>query len=296
MASASIASSHASSAFSSLHIIEPASHHTYTAVFLHGRGSHGEEFAEELFGSYLPGQQTILEAFPGLRCVFPSSRILWDSTFEEDMPAWFEARSLSNTRERQDLQMPGLGESVAYVQGVINDEIKRLDGRSQNVCVVGISQGCAIGLWALLSGGRQLGAFVGASGWLPFAAEIQAVFGQGAECPETGVTTAKGMEFVKSVMGGTSSSSSSSGSSSGSLFESGRACMATPVLLGHGEDDAYVDIELGREVLHTLERIGLAAEWREYSGAEQEGHWFKAPEQLDDMTAFLVKAMGLVPA
>jgi hypothetical protein len=29
--------------------------------------------------------------FPGWRWVFPSSRILWSSTFREEMPAWFDA-------------------------------------------------------------------------------------------------------------------------------------------------------------------------------------------------------------
>lgn len=63
--------------------------------------------------------------------------------------------------------------------------------------------------------------------------------------------------------------------------------LSTPVFLGHGADDAYVNIELGRQARHVLSQIGLKVEWREYSGAEQEGHWMKAPEELDDVAEFL---------
>ncbi|KAL2758971.1 hypothetical protein ACRALDRAFT_2017830 [Sodiomyces alcalophilus JCM 7366] len=35
---------------------------------------------------------------------------------------------------------------------------------------------------------------------------------------------------------------------------------------------------------------GLRIEWREYSGADQEGHWRKESEELDDMVHFLAAA------
>lgn len=69
---------------------------------------------------------------------------------------------------------------------------------------------------------------------------------------------------------------------------------STPVLMGHGSDDAYVDIELGREVQTTLRHIGFEVEWKEYSGADEEGHWLKEPEQVDDISAFIQRAIGLV--
>ena len=36
--------------------------------------------------------------------VFPSSRQLWDSTFQETMPAWFEAASLTDINLKKELQ------------------------------------------------------------------------------------------------------------------------------------------------------------------------------------------------
>ena len=50
-----------------------------------------------------------------------------------------------------------------------------------------------------------------------------------------------------------------------------RSSSLTPVLMGHGIDDAYVDIELGRQAAGVLLQIGLVVEWKEYSGAEEEG-------------------------
>jgi predicted esterase len=68
------------------------------------------------------------------------------------------------------------------------------------------------------------------------------------------------------------------------------ALLATPVFLGHGVDDAVVDVELGRRAHEVLADVGFQVAWKEYSGAELEGHWLKAPEQIDDIASFLLKA------
>ncbi len=67
--------------------IEPRSRHTHTAVFLHDRGSTGEEFARELVESLLPEHSALDGRFAGWRWVFPSSRSVWNEAFGETMPA-----------------------------------------------------------------------------------------------------------------------------------------------------------------------------------------------------------------
>jgi len=67
--------------------------------------------------------------------------------------------------------------------------------------------------------------------------------------------------------------------------------LCTPVFLGHGVDDAYVDVELGRQAVRVLTRIGFDTEWREYSGADQEGHWLKMPEEMDDIVDFISRKL-----
>jgi lysophospholipase-2 len=62
-----------------------------------------------------------------------------------------------------------------------------------------------------------------------------------------------------------------------------------PVFIGHGVDDAYVDVKLGRQAARILTQAGLLVEWKEYSSAEEEGHWFKIPDEMDDIHRFLAR-------
>lgn len=156
----------AANSFGPVHVVEPSSQYTHTAILLHGRGSNGEEFAEELFESTLPGQPTLAQKLPGWRFVFPSSRELWSTLFEEEMPAWFEAHSLMDITVRQDLQLEGIRESVKHLTGLLDEEIGRLGGESERVVLGGIIQGAAIGMWTFLcseDSTRRLGAFFGVS-------------------------------------------------------------------------------------------------------------------------------------
>jgi len=269
--------------FGAVHIIEPISEHTHTAIMLHGRGSNGPEFAEELAETAAPGQTPLTQRFPGWRWVFPSSQELWSTAFEEMLPAWFEAHSLTDTTVREDLQMEGIRQSVAYIQSVLDREVAALGGETEKVVVMGISQGGAIGMWTLLCQGRldrRFGAFVGASTWLPFAATIERLLGKG-NAHDTAKTVSDSNSsdaFVADIMSTLNPLAAS---------PTGKALFSTPVFLGHGVDDAVVDVELGRQAKQVLANIGLQVKWKEYSGAELEGHWFKTPEQVDDMAAFL---------
>lgn len=170
-----------------VHALESTANHTHTAIFLHGRGDNGPDFAEELFASTISGAgevvaskaqtpgpaPTLRSRFPSWRWVFPSAPDRWSTVFNEEFPAWFEAHSLSDITLRDDLQMEGIRDSVVDIMGILDDEVHRLRGNAQNVVLGGISQGAAVGLWVLLSllDPRQaraeciprLGAFVGAS-------------------------------------------------------------------------------------------------------------------------------------
>lgn len=266
-----------SHSFPDLHIIEPTSPHTHThtAILLHGRGSNGPEFAEELQEeSKLPGQPTLAQKFPTWRFVFPSSRQLWSTLFEEDMPAWFEAHSLTDITSRQELQEPGIIEAVGYLSSVLDDEIERVGGDAGKVVLGGISQGAAVGMWTLLCRKKsdRLGGFVGASTWLPFAEDIREYLGKGEE-------NSPGRGFVESMMSHLRHLDTRPRES--------RGWLNTLVFLGHGVDDGMVDIELGRQAKKVLEQLGMEVEGKEYEGADLEGHWVKVPEEMDDIARFL---------
>lgn len=54
------------------YVVEPVTAHDHTVIALHGRGSHGLEFAEELFEVKSSSDMTFAEQFPTCRWVFPS--------------------------------------------------------------------------------------------------------------------------------------------------------------------------------------------------------------------------------
>lgn len=266
------------------YVINPATEHTHTVILLHGRGDSGPDYAEALCSSRLSekfGSETLPTLLPSWRWVFPSAPLHWSVKFEEELHMWFQADS-SDPLLVQDPQMGGIIESATEVTKIIDEEMRRLGGRSKNIALGGISQGAAMGLWVLLHQDRtpNLGAFVGASCWLPFASKMgvsslnideqsRDLHLGGQECPSLIIS---GQETTKD-----------------SLQKHGRThpLRATPIFLGHGMDDAYVDINLGHEAQNILSSFGFNVIWKEYTGAEQEGHWYKEPEELEDIAQFL---------
>ena len=260
--------------FGPTHIVDPVTEHTHTAILLHGRGSNGPEFAQELFEeTQSPDGSSLAQKLPSWKWIFPSSREIWSEAFEEDMPAWFEAHSLTDTTARQDVQIPGIRDSTAYVKIIIDEEIEKLDGMSERVVLGGISQGGAVALWTLLNQGEKpFGAFFGTNTWLPFASSLQDSMSQGAEMSEN-----EGVVFLAGML---------------SPRQDQMPKRSTRVFLGHGTDDAYVDVELGRQARDVLTQVGYSVEWKEYTGAELEGHWIKAPEELEDLLEFFTKTLS----
>lgn len=155
------------SKFPAPHVLRPSSSHTHTIILLHGRGSNGPEFAEELFESHTSKGLNLQEHLPGWKWVFPTSHSNFSTVFREEMDEWFDIYSLTDPNLRQELQTEGLQQSVAFVRRLVEDEINILNGDAGRVVLGGISQGCATAIRAMFSG-PKLGAFVGFCGWLPF--------------------------------------------------------------------------------------------------------------------------------
>ena len=168
----------------------------------------------------------------------------------------------------------------------MEDEVNMLGGQRDKVWVAGMSMGMAVGLWTVLALGRgmEVGGFVGMCGWLPFAGEIEGfVRARGDGGGEDGVVRVS--RFIRKAVG------LDDGTIEGE--EGSRSLLSTPILLLHGVDDAFVDIALGREASSVLRRIGLDVESKEYSGAENDGHWVKEPEGFDEIVAFITKHASL---
>ena len=265
--------------------------HTHTAILLHGRGSNGPEFAEELFSSMTSRNKNLAACLPNWRWVFPTSRDRWTTVFQEEMPAWFDAYSLTNIQDRQDLQVDGLRESVLHILEILETEIRLLDGKASHVYLGGISQGMAVALWTVFCArdriNQQLGGILGFCGWLPFANQAEDLIRQ-----SKGTDTHHGVPdryrlqrlisdlFLNTVGIAEASQTVDAVDKVSPIF-------STPVLLGHGIDDAYVPVELGQQALRILREVMDRVEGKEFSGAEGEGHWIKEPEGFDHILDFL---------
>ncbi|RAH50691.1 uncharacterized protein BO95DRAFT_438459 [Aspergillus brunneoviolaceus CBS 621.78] len=280
-------------AFPTPHIHPPQTthKHTHTAILLHGRGSNGPEFANELFSFLTSHSKSLPDALPTWRWVFPTSRDRLTTRFQEEICSWFDAYSLSDIQERQYLQVEGLRESVSYILEILDREISLLGGEASHVYLGGISQGMATALWTLFCAGgrigRCLGGVLGFCGWVPFAREIEGLLQQAA-----GDDTLRVQRLVCGFcveMLGFSQPYGEVESHGASL-----PLFSTRFLLGHGTDDVWVPVELGRQALQVVK--GLTAgevEWMEYAGAEGDGHWIKEPEGFDVILKFLGRGSQL---
>ncbi|KAK6502615.1 hypothetical protein TWF506_003195 [Arthrobotrys conoides] len=63
-------------------------------------------------------------------------------------------------------------------------------------------------------------------------------------------------------------------------------CLKTPVFLGHGEEDEKVNVSLGRQTRDALLGLSMDVTWKLYADF---GHWYKVPDEIDDIVAFLQK-------
>jgi lysophospholipase II len=68
-----------------------------------------------------------------------------------------------------------------------------------------------------------------------------------------------------------------------------QALMATPVFLGHSEDDETVLVVSGKRMYDILRhRLGLSVDYHEYPTG---GHWVNEPQGVDDLVEFLRENM-----
>lgn len=190
-------------------IIEPLQlPHQQTFILLHGRGSSGHKFGPILLETSIAppeplpptntrnhqvinrntatlslqtnsdstspstGNLTLATAFPNARFVFPTAARRRATIYKRAYThQWFDNWKLDPPATyREDLQIDGLRETVAYLHEVLREEINLVPGGARNIVFGGLSQGCAAALVSfLLWEGDKLGAAVGMCGWLPFA-------------------------------------------------------------------------------------------------------------------------------
>ncbi|KAL8651989.1 MAG: hypothetical protein Q9226_004457 [Calogaya cf. arnoldii] len=247
--------------FPALHIVQPTKPHHCTIIALHGRGSNGPEFAEELFEDKTSSNLTLTEHFPHCKWIFPSSQKRYSTVFQGEMDEWFDIYSLTNPSTQEELQVEGLRDSIKHILEIIDREAEVV--LPSNIVLLGISQGCATAIHALLACQHLLGGFIGIAGWMPYRQQILdlARYGNGLG------------KFYEQTLGLTGASTAQSN-------------LTTPALLSHCTDDDVVDIQLGhhlRDALTTPD-LGMDVIFKEFAKG---GHWIPGSDGFDTLVDFL---------
>ncbi|RAQ57200.1 phospholipase/carboxylesterase [Aspergillus flavus] len=253
--------------------------HTHTIILLHGRGSNGERFGQVFLKS-----TDIARCLPTVKFVFPT------------------AKKTSLHRAKTDSHHPvidGLEESTCFLCGLIDEEARLLNGEYPRVIIGGLSQGCATSVFCLLGGFpeddkiRQLGGFIGMSGWLPFERDISRLLESGEDESETEDDpfsrddedgedipgNIQAINHVRDVL------------NLPALQNSSLSYLNTPVFLGHGSADPKVSVELGRRMASILsDEFGMDVTWKAY---KEFGHWYKVPDEIDDIVCFIKEKIGV---
>lgn len=283
--------------------------HTHTIILLHGRGSNSERFGHVFIDS-----TDISKRLPTTKFVFPTARKRRATIFKRiPINQWFDNYSLDDPNTRTELQTDGLQETSDFLRRLIDEEAELLskgpaagDGYSRLV-VGGLSQGCAASAFCLLGGfpsarddgqSKPFGGFIGMSGWLPFEGEIAELLkidnGKKRESeaedddPFTHDTDGEdvpariqAVNHVRDILGMPPFLSDAENTS----------YLKTPVFLGHGSEDPKVSVDLGRRMASILSNgFGMDVTWNSYGGF---GHWYKVPDEIDDVVQFLKEKAGL---
>ncbi|KAI0836595.1 Phospholipase/carboxylesterase/thioesterase [Hypoxylon sp. FL0890] len=127
-------------------LVEPTSQHTHTFILLHGLGSNGDEFGQQLLETGICSDgRKLPEVFPGARFIFPTAKRCRSSAYSRaKLTQWFDIASLGDPWRRSDTQLKGLAESATEILDLVNEEVQVLKIARSNIIIGGLSHGCAM--------------------------------------------------------------------------------------------------------------------------------------------------------
>lgn len=307
--------------------------HESTVIFLHDRGSNGPELAADLAVCPDSSKTTVYDRFTATRWVFPSARakpFYWtqieqqQSRSEDNLPQWFQLVSRAEPESEDEKQITGLRESVTYILQIIEEEVKRLNGKNEKVFLAGLGQGMAVVMVVLLCTQRKLGGIIGINGWIPFSGTLTSLL-------ERDEVSQAGSFFRTTIMSASAALQSQPQQHPPGLFRPLSASIPppqqpvpmitvetvisrttipsevkeTPVLIDHdGHANLPVKVAAGKTAHDIVQKLGFTqVSWKVCSGpAADEGDeknepafddfTLRVPEQLDDITRFF-EGVGL---
>ncbi|KAG8412955.1 hypothetical protein J3458_013378 [Metarhizium acridum] len=274
-----------------LYVVEPLGPHSHTLILLHGLGSNGEKFGTELLETGLTSSgHKLTDLLPGARFVFPTSKRRRSTAFGRSMlTQWFDIARLEDPSYRKERQLDGLAESAREILDIIATELQKV--QPQNLIIGGLSQGCAMSLAVLLSLEHPIGGYIGMSGYLTYQDELESAVqddvdsddpfarpGESQDATEQ-ASPVKAQVVERDLLGLPLLDCPS---------QEKTACQ-TPVFLGHGVADDKVPCVLGEAAAQLMRNAGYQVEWKCY---ENQGHWYKIPDEIDDICSFIALRVG----
>ncbi|PNP75958.1 hypothetical protein FNYG_10818 [Fusarium nygamai] len=274
-----------------LYVVEPRESHSHTLILLHGLGSNGTKFGTELLDTGVTSSgQKLTELLPGARFVFPTSKRRRSTAFGRSMlTQWFDIARLADPSYLKERQLDGLAGSAREIREIIAAELKMVP--PQNLIIGGLSQGCAMSLAVLLSLDHSIGGYIGMSGFLTYQDDLESVVNDevdsdnpfshpsGPQDTTVHASAVKAQELERDLLDLDPLDRSSQE----------KTAYQTPVFLGHGKADEKVPCALGERAAQFLQDAGYQVEWKCY---ENQGHWYKIPDEIDDICNFIALKVG----
>ncbi|RYP39671.1 hypothetical protein DL767_002052 [Monosporascus sp. MG133] len=263
--------------YQATYIVEPTATHTHTIILLHGISSNGEKFGRELLETgTTSGGRTLPQLLPGARFIFPTAKRRRSSAFKRALlTQWFDIARLPDPAYRQETQLQGLAESALGVSELLRLEMASIS--PQNIILGGISQGCAMALSLLLVLDHPLGGYIDEDN--PFAAEDGDIEPHADQQLSLADPAVKAKAFERDLL---------CLPPLPSRAKETTAC-STPIYLGHGDADEKKPYALGKAAARTMRAAGYEVSWKLYPGL---GHWYKVPDQIDDIVEFIRETVG----
>ncbi|KAI0506169.1 phospholipase/carboxylesterase [Xylaria bambusicola] len=285
--------------YQSTYIVEPTGKHSHTIILLHGLSSNGQKFGQELLetGKTSAGE-TLPELLPGARFIFPTAKLRRSSAFgRSKLTQWFDIARLPDPSYRKETQLQGLAESAVVIRELLRQEIEVAGVPPTNIILGGLSQGCAMSLSVLLTLEYPLGGYFGMCGYLPFQQDIEDAINKehgsddGMDDDNPFATSdqdgqpedpaLRALNFEKDLL--------CIDTPRDTTVEQLQTASSTPIFLGHGDVDEKKPYVHGENAARTMRAAGYNVDWKLYPGL---GHWYKIPDEIDDIVQFIRNRVG----
>ena len=270
-------------------VINPQSEHTQTIILLH--------FAHELLEATDSAKNTLQQALPGMKLIFPTALKQPSAGLDGCLIAsWFHCFLPIDPKETSKDQSEGIKEASLIVHRLLDTEVPVVG--IGNVFLGGHGQGCATALYALLtyksSVGGIPGGVIGLSGWLPMQKVLNDFALAMKHANDTSPKNGKEQQKIISVEAHRARAIEFSRLATGlprSPFINTTNDNYLSFFLAHSQGDEEVPISHAREAAITLAQMAMKVSLKVYGGL---GHAWRNGDEIDEIVRFIKGESGLV--